>query len=186
MVALTGLWLPIVVSAVIVFILSSILHMVLPLHRADYQKLPDEDKVMEALRAAGVQPGNYHFPHCSSPAEMKNSAFLEKMKKGPVGLMNVLPSGPMNMGKYLGQWFALCLVMGIVVAYVAGRTLAPGASYLSVFRIAGTVAFIGYAGGQVSDSIWKAQRWGATFRHVFDALLYGLFTGGTFGWLWPR
>ncbi len=186
MVELTALWMPILLSAVIVFVASSILHMVLPFHRSDYQKLPNEDKIMDALRAAGVQPGNYHFPHCSSPAAMKDPTFVDKLKQGPVGLLNVIPSGPPNMGKYLVQWFVLCVVMGIFVAYLTGRTLAPGAHYLTVFRVAGTVAFLGFAGGQLSDSIWKGQRWSTTFKHVFDSLIYGLLIAGTFGWLWPR
>ena len=187
MVELTALLMPIVVSAVIVFVASSIMHMVLPLHRGDYQKLPDEDKLMDALRAAGVQPGNYHFPHCASHADMKNPEFQEKVKKGPVGLLNVMScGGSVSMGKYLAQWFGLCLVMGLFVAYLCGRTLSAGAPYLTVFRVAGTVAFMGYAGGQVSDSIWKGQRWSTTAKHVFDSLIYGLLTGGTFGWLWPR
>jgi hypothetical protein len=186
MVELTALWLPIVLSAVIVFIASSILHMVLPLHRSDYQKLPDEDKIMAALRAAGVQPGNYHFPHCASPKEMSTPEMMDKLKAGPVGLLNVIPSGPPAMGKYLAAWFTLCLVMAVFVAYLTGRTVAPGAHYLAVFRVAGTVAFLGFAGGQISDSIWKGQRWSTTCKHVFDSLIYGLLMAGTFGWLWPR
>lgn len=186
MVELTALWLPILLSAVIVFVASSILHMVLPLHRSDYQKLPNEDKIMEAMRAAGVGPGNYHFPHCNSPKEMGTPEMMDKLKAGPVGMLNVIPSGAPGMGKYLVQWFLFCLVIGVFVAYLTGRTLGPGTHYLAVFRVAGTVAFLGYAGGQISDSIWKGQRWGITAKHVFDALIYGLLTAGTFGWLWPR
>lgn len=186
MVELTALWLPILLSAVIVFVASSILHMVLPFHRSDYQKLPKEAELLDAMRAAGVTPGNYHFPFGGSPAAMKDPEFVDKMKKGPVGLMNILPSRPPNMGKYLVQWFLLCLVMGVFVAYLTGRTLPPGTHYLAVFRVAGTVAFVGYGIGQISDSIWRGQRWGVTAKHVFDGLVYGLLTAGTFGWLWPR
>ncbi|MGH9793196.1 MAG: hypothetical protein ACRD5G_00360 [Candidatus Acidiferrales bacterium] len=185
MVDLTALWLPILLSSVIVFVASSVLHMVIPYHRSDYQKLPDEEKLLEAMRNAGVAPGNYHFPHCTHK-EMKSPEVQEKIKRGPVGLLNVIPSGPPNMGKYLGQWFLLCLLIGVFVAYVAGRTLAPGTDYLAVFRIAGTVAFVAYAGGQLSDSIWKGQRWRVTAKHVVDSLIYALLIAGTFGWLWPR
>ncbi len=65
MVSLTALWLPILLSAVIVFIASSIIHMVLPYHRSDYRQLPDEDKLLATLRAAGLKPGLYHFPFCT-------------------------------------------------------------------------------------------------------------------------
>jgi len=48
MVSITALWLPILLSAVIVFVASSIIHMLLPIHKSDYRKLPDEEKVMDA------------------------------------------------------------------------------------------------------------------------------------------
>ena len=92
MVALTALWVPILLSAVIVFVASSIIHMVLPYHRSDYKKLPDEDKVTAALRSAGVTRGMYVFPYCTHK-EMKSPEVVEKFKRGPVGLLTVFPSG---------------------------------------------------------------------------------------------
>ena len=63
MVPITALWLPILLSAVIVFIVSALIHMALPIHKSDYRKLPDEERVLDALRSAGVTPGRrYHFP----------------------------------------------------------------------------------------------------------------------------
>jgi hypothetical protein len=186
MVPIAALWLPIVLSAVIVFVASSIFHMLLPIHKSDYRKLPEEDRVLDALRAAGVTPGRvYSFPHCTHK-EMKSPEVAEKFKRGPVGLLTVIPSGPPAMGKYLGQWFLYCVFIGIFVAYLTGRTLGPGTHYLIVFRVAGTTAFLGYAVAQIQDSIWKGQSWSVTFKHVFDGLIYGLLTAGTFGWLWPR
>jgi len=186
MVPITALWLPILLSAVIVFVASSIIHMVLPIHKSDYRKLPEEGGVLDALRAAGVTPGpTYHFPH-TTHKEMKSPEVVEKFKRGPVGLLTVIRSGPPAMGKFLGQWFLYCLVISIFTAYLTGRTRAPGTHYLEVFRVAGTTAFLGYAAAQVQDSIWKGQPWGVTLKHVFDGLIYALLTAGTFGWLWPR
>ena len=108
-----------------------------------------------------------------------------KLARGPVGLVTIKPSGIPNLGAYLGTWFGFCLLVSLFVAYLVGRTLAPGAVYLAVFRIAGTVAFMGYAFGDFVDSIWKSQPWSNTFRAVFDGLLYALVTAGVFGWLWP-
>src|SRR5256886_15773372 len=140
MVPLTALWLPILLSAIIVFVASSIMHMVLPYHRSDYQRLPDEDKLLAALRAAGLKRGLYIFPFCTHK-EMKSPALIEKYKQGPVGMMTVLPSGPPVMPKFLSMWFVYCLIIGFFVAYLTGRTVTPGAHYLAVFRVAGTAAF---------------------------------------------
>lgn len=185
MVAIHTLWLPILLSAVIVFVASSIMHMVLPYHRSDYKKLPDEDKVSAALRSSGVTRGLYSTPYCTHK-EMKSPEMQEKFKQGPVVLITVFPSGAMNMGKYLGLWFAYCLVIGVFTAYLTGRVLVPGTNYLAVFRVAGTVSFMAYGVGQLNDSIWKGQPWSNTIKHFIDGLIFALLTAGTFGWLWPH
>src|SRR5205809_192263 len=113
MVPLTALWLPILISAVFVFVASSILHMVLPFHRSDYRKLPAEDETMAALRKFNIPPGDYLVPCAGTPKNMSNPEFLEKMNKGPVLHMTVLPSGPPTMGGSLAQWFVYCLVVGV-------------------------------------------------------------------------
>jgi hypothetical protein len=186
MVEITALWLPILLSAVIVFVVSSIIHTVLPVHKNDYKKLPDEEKVMDAIRAAGVTPGTYHFPRCESHKDMKTPEYQEKLKRGPNGILTLVPSGPPNMAKYLTCWFLYSVAIGVFVAYVAGRTLAPGTHYLAVFRIAGTVAFLCYAMAHTHNSIWKGEPWGNTFKFYLDGLIYGLLTAGVFGWLWPK
>ena len=185
MVPLTALWLPILLSAIIVFIASSIMHMVLPYHRSDYQRLPDEDKVLGMLRPIGLKRGLYVFPFCTQK-EMKTPAAIEKYNQGPVGMLTVFPSAPPAMPKFLGLWFAYCLLIGFFVAYLTGRTVAPGTQYLAVFRVAGTAAFLAYGLGHVTNSIWGGQPWSVTIKHVLDGLVYGLLTAGTFGWLWPR
>ncbi len=185
MVSLTALWLPILLSAVIVFVASSIIHMVLPYHRSDYQKLPDEDKLLATLRAAGLKRGLYVFPYCTLK-EMKSPAVIEKYRQGPVGMMTVFPSGPPVLPKFLSMWFGYCLIISFFVAYLTGRTVAPGVQYLAVFRVAGTAAFLAYGLGHLSNGIWKGQPWIVTIKEVVDGLVYGLLTAGTFGWLWPR
>jgi hypothetical protein len=186
MVYLTELWLPILLSAVFVFIASSIIHMVIGWHRSDYKKLPNEDQVLAAMRAETLAPGLYTFPHSASMKEMGTPEMQEKLKKGPVGTITIIPSGMPSMGKYLFSWFVFCLFISFVVAYLTGRVMQPGDSYLAVFRVAGTAAFLGYSAGEAVSSIWKGQRWGATIKHMFDGLIYALLTAGTFGWLWPR
>jgi hypothetical protein len=161
------------------------MHVVLKYHQSDCKQLPDEDKLLAAMRAAGVKRGFYMFPYCTHK-EMKSPAMVEKRNQGPVGMMTVVPNGPPNMAVYLMQWFGYCLLIGFFVAYLAAHTLASGTHYLEVFRVVGTAAFIGYGLSQVVNSIWKAQPWGMTIKEVIDGLIYGLLTAGTFGWLWPR
>jgi len=185
MVPLTALWLPIVLSAVIVFVASSIMHMLLPYHRSDYQRLPDEDNLLAALRAAGLKRGLYIFPF-GTHKDMKSPAMMEKYQQGPVGMMTVLPNGLPVMPKFLGMWFVYCLIIGFFVAYLAAHTVAPGTDYLAVFRVVGTAAFLAYGLGHLSNGIWKGQTWSTTIKEVVDGLIYGLLTAGTFGWLWPR
>jgi hypothetical protein len=185
MVPLAALWLPIVLAAVIVFFASFLMHMVLPYHRGDYRQLPDEGKALAALRSGDLKPGLYMFPFATHQ-NMKSPEMQEKFKQGPVGTITIRPSGPVVMGKFLGQWFAFCLVIGFFTAYVCAHTLTAGTDYLQVFRVAGTVAFMAYGLGNLANGIWKGQPWGMVIKEVVDGLVYGLLTAGCFGWLWPK
>lgn len=183
MVPLASLWLPIVLSAVIVFVASSIMHMALKYHQGDYRKLPDEDSVRAALR--GVTRGLYMFPFCKHQ-EMKSPEMAEKWKQGPNGILTIMPTGMPQMGKFLGQWFGYCLLLNFFIAYLAAHTLGAGTHYLTVFRVVGTAGFIGYGLGIISNGIWKGIPWSMVIKEVIDGLVYGLLVAGTFGWLWPK
>jgi hypothetical protein len=185
MVSVLSLGIPILVSAIFVFVASSILHMVLPFHRHDYQPVGKEDDVMEALRRFGIRPGDYLLPCPSSPAAMKDPKFIEKRAKGPIVVMTVMSSTSVSMGKSLAQWFAYAIVVSVFAAYVTGQALAPGADYLRVFQFAGTTAFLGYSLALMQHSIWYHRSWATTARSMIDGLIYGLLTAGAFGWLWP-
>lgn len=185
MTGLSALWLPILLSSVIVFVASSIIHMAPLWHKKDYPRVPNEDKVIDALRPLAIPPGDYMLPRAMSQAEMRSPEFAEKMKKGPNIVFTVIPNGPWSMAKNLTQWFLYSVVVGIFAAYVTSRALPPGAEYLRVFQLAGTTAFIGYALALWQMSIWYRRGWGLTIRSTVDGLIYALLTAGTFGWLWP-
>jgi hypothetical protein len=186
MVPILSLWAPILLSAVLVFIASSVLHMVLPYHRGDYKKLPKEDDVLDVIRRAGVTRGDYLAPHPSSPAGMKDPAFVDRMQRGPWLMMTVAPGGSVSMAAPLTQWFLACLVVSLFAGYLASRAVPPGGDYLEVFRFAGTSAFMGYSLAITQTSIWYKRSWATTIKTMADGLIYGLLTGGTFGWLWVR
>jgi hypothetical protein len=185
MIPVISLSIPILLSAVIVFVVSSIIHMMLTYHRTDFGKVPNEEEVMDALRKFNIPPGEYVIPCAGSPKEMGTPEFIEKTTKGPVAFMTVMKSGPPSMVKNLVQWFIYCIVIGIFAAYITGRALGPGADYLAVFRFVGCTAFIGYALALLQNSIWYKRPWSTTLKSTFDGLVYALMTAGTFGWLWP-
>lgn len=185
MVPLMSLWAPILVAAVLVFIASSVIHMFLGYHRSDVRKVGAEDDLMEAVRKAGLAPGDYLVPHAGSREGMKAPEFVAKVAKGPMVIFTVLPGGSLSMGKNLAQWFVYCVVVGVFAAYVAGRALPSGAEYLHVFRFAGATAFAGYSLALLQGSIWYGRSWGYTLKSMFDGLVYAALTGGAFGWLWP-
>lgn len=182
---LVDLWLPILLSAVGVFIASSVIHMLLPVHRGDYGPVPGEESVLAAMREAGVGPGTYMFPGCTSMKQMAEPEMVARFERGPVGYMTVLPNGPHAIGRSLLQWFLLSLGIGVLAAYVGHHALPPGAAGGAVLRIVGTVAIAGYALGAIQDSIWKGVPWRITMKFVVDGVVYGLVTAGCFAWLWP-
>jgi hypothetical protein len=185
MVSLLSLWLPILVSAVAVFLASSVIHMVLRYHRTDVGRLPAEDQTLAAIRTAGTVPGEYVLPYATM-AEMNSPEFIQKRSAGPVAVMTVLPGGPPAMGRNLAAWFVYALVVNLTAGYIASRALGAGpADYMDVFRFVGTTAFAGYGFGIWQQTIWWGRPWTTTLKSTFDALIYALLTAGIFGWLWP-
>lgn len=181
------LWLPIVVSAVLVFIMSAIVHTVFQYHNREWSAAPNQDALQAAIK--GAAPGLYNFPRPEDPKAAMSPEAMAKWAAGPSAMMTVFRPGPMSMPKMLGQSLALNLAVSFFAAYVAAHALAMGvdaAPYLTVFRVVGTIGFMAYAFGKAYDSIWFGMPWKSYGYVVFDSLLYGLLMGGAFGWLWPR
>jgi hypothetical protein len=185
MVPITSLLLPTLIAAVLVFVASAMLHMLLPWHRTDFRPVPNEDALMDALRPFSIPPGDYMVPCPGGPAAMKDPAFVAKMEKGPKAIMTVMPNGMPGMGKQLGQWFAYCLLVGFLAAYVAGRALPADADALNVFRFTATIAFIGYVVANWQNSIWYLRPWSTSFKNTVDGVLYAALTGASCSLLWP-
>ena len=183
-VSLTSLVLPILLSGVGVFIASFVMWMVLPHHRNDYGKVPDEDKLMGTL--GDLPEGQYAFPHCSGPEQMKDPAWVEKRNAGPSGMLMVLPRGPMKMGASMGTSFFFNVLVSLIVAYVATIGLKAGADAKGdVFRMTSTVGFLAYSAALAWGAIWYGHTWSSTLKSMFDGLVYGLLTGLIFMLFWP-
>lgn len=183
MIPIVALWLPIVLSAVAVFVVSFLVWMVFPWHKSDFAGVPDEPAAREALKDA--TPGQYVIPHCAKREDFGSPEHKKKLEEGPVAFLTVTPRGEPSMAKNLVQWFVWSLVVGGVVAYVTTRTLEPGTGYLPVFRVAGTTAWLAYSWASVQEGIWFGKPWGYVSKQLFDGLLYALVTAGFFAWLWP-
>lgn len=182
---LVSLWMPIVLSAIAVFVASSVIHMLLGYHASDWTKVPQEDAVQDALRPFKLAPGDYMLPRQDSMAHMNSPEFKAKLEKGPVLVLTTwTPTA--GMGTNLVHWFIYSIVVGIFCAYTAGLMAPPGTPYMLVFRVVGAVAFASYALALAQHSIWYHRRWSTTLLSMFDGLIYALLTAGIFGWLWPR
>ena len=186
MVTLPQLAIPIVLSAVFVFLASSVIHMALTFwHRGDLDKLPDEDRVMDALRPFGLRPGNYAMPLAYGMSEMKDPAFIEKMTKGPVAFLTVGPSGPPTMGKQLLLWFLYSIAVSTLSAAIAGALLGAGEDGHEVFHAVALSAFGCYGLGLFQESIWWRKKWSAMIKSAIDGVIYAVITALTFVWMWP-
>jgi hypothetical protein len=117
---------------------------------------------------------------------MRSAEFAEKLRKGPVMLMTVMPNGMMSMTRSLILWFLYLVVVGIFAACVAGTALPAGADFRSVFHHTGIVAFVAYAVALWQMSIWYRRAWSLTIKATLDGLIYAALTGITFGCLWPK
>jgi len=178
---IAALWLPILVSAIIVFVFSALVWMVFPWHKTDLAPVEHEDAVRNALKDS--RPGYYMLPFGKDPSDFKDPEFQKKCIDGPQAFITVIPNGLQTMGPKLAKTFVYYLFIGVICAYFVSRTLGSGGEYLEAFRIAGTVAFVAHGVAFVQDSIWFGRPWSLTAKNLFDALLYGLLTGGVFGWL---
>ena len=184
--ALLALWLPILLSAVVVFVISSLIHMLFKWHASDYAGLANEDTVRDAIRAGNPAPGHYVVPYCTDMKDMGSEAMLKKYREGPVGHITLAPSGPVNMGKYLGLWFLWSLAVAVVAAFLAANLLPMDHAHVrAAAKLVGALTFIAHGFGTVSESIWMARPWPASAKNLLDAALYGVGSGLVFLWLWP-
>ena len=181
----SDLWLPILIAAVLVFVVSSVMHMMLPIHKGDYRKLANEPELLAAMRTHSIAPGTYCFPCPSSMKDMAAPEMIEKYQQGPVGLMTILPNGVPTMGKSLVLWLLYTAVISVFVGYLATMGLDRGAAAMLVFRVTTTAALLAYGVPHLHDAIWKGQSWIITLKYILDGVIYSVVTGGVFVLLWP-
>lgn len=177
---------PVLASSVLVFLASWILHAVMKHHANDHAAVPDEDALRDALRPFDLPPGQYVVPKPAGAKEMASGEYRDKARNGPALLLTIVrPESLYDMRPGLAKWFGYCVLVAVLCAYLASRTLEPGADYLAVFRVVGAVSFACFAVGEFPRSIWWSQKWSTTLKTMGDGLVYALVSAGAFGWLWP-
>ena len=183
---LLSLWLPILLSAVAVFIISSLVHMVLKWHAGDYHGFANEDAVRATIRGGNAAPGHYVVPHCKEMKDMGGEAMQQKYREGPVAHVMILPSGVPNMGRHFTLWFLWSLAVSVVAAYLATRIFGlEHHSARAAAKLIGAVTFIAHGFGNVTESIWMGRPWSSTVKYIADAALYAIGAAFVFYWLWP-
>lgn len=180
---LLDMWLPILVSGVLVWIAGFLMWMLLGLHKNEWLELPDERGFMGAMLEMGVKPGQYAFPFSDNGKRMKDPEFQERMNRGPLGYARIWP-GPPNMGLFMAGTLAVNWVIAVFVAYIGSLAAFPESPYLAKFRVIGATAVAIYTLGRLPNDIWFRTPPASVGRNLFEGVVYGLLTAGTFAWLW--
>ncbi len=191
---LTELWLPIIVSAVAVWIAAAVAWTALPHHKKDFKKLPDESGFIAQLRAMSIPPGSYMIPMCSHSKGGMSEEAKRCMAEGPLGFIS-LWKPPATMGKNMVLSFCVYLGVSITIGYLAWVTLgtpdglsigaAAGHSFGRVFQITGTAGILAYVFAHIPGGIWFGTPARSILMNIIDGVAYGCITGAIFAWLWP-
>jgi len=184
-VAITQLWMPILLGGFLAWMASAVIHMLFKYHDKDYKELANEDEVSDALRNGSPAPGLYTMPYCIDMKKMAEESMVSKFNRGPVAMISVFNNGMPPMGKHMLQQISYFVIGGLFIAYLACLAIPAGADYMQVFRFVAATGFVTYGWAVIPFSIWYGHPWANTARFLLDALFYGLITAGCFAWLWP-
>ncbi|MGH8049552.1 MAG: hypothetical protein ACREPB_02720 [Arenimonas sp.] len=182
---LSQLWLPILLTAVFVFIASSLIHMVFKWHNSDYKKLNNEDEVGAAIRAGNHAPGQYVLPHCMDMKEMQNEAMIRKYNEGPIGFITLRKNGVPGMGQALMLWFVFTLLIAAAAALITLTSVGLQAHPHLAAHSVGTISLLAYCGGSIQQGIWMGRPWGSVMKDLLDGLIYASISAFTFMYFWP-
>lgn len=184
MVSLASLWLPILVSSVAVFVLSTAVCMALPHHKNDWKRLADEEGFLDAVRGQMLAAGMYMYPSYS-PGDMKSPESKARWARGPWGLLIVRPGEP-SMGRLMSAWLLFMVVVAVFVAYVVGHGNGPGTDAWRIFRVTSAMAWIVFGGAAIPGFVWDGKPGSYAAKAIVDALFFALAMGAVFAWMWPK
>lgn len=179
-----SLWLAVILSGAAVWIASALGWMLVGHHGRDWDRLPEEPKVLDTLRNLGIPPGSYGFPYMASHKEANTPEGREKWAKGPLGTIRIW--GPTNMGKNMALTALLFLVVSGLIGFQASLCLPRGAGFVKVFQVTGIAGVLAYSFAFIPGDLWFQAKLRATFMNVVDGIVFGLITGVVFATLWPK
>jgi len=185
-VLLSQLWLAILVTSILCWIASSLIHMLFKYHNADYSELPNETQVSAALGAENPVPALYTLPHCTDMKQMGEEAMQKKFADGPVAMIIVMPNGMPPLGKLLGLQLAFFIIGSTLITYLTTMAIPSDGEYMDVFHFVFIAAFLTYSWAQVPHSIWMGQPWSNCLRYFIDAIIHAAVSAATIAWLWPN
>ena len=177
---LINLWLPIILSAVALWVASSVFWTALPHHNQDFDPLPDEDAMMKSVTQLEIPPGRYLFPYPYHPGADRK-ALMEKYTQGPRG--SLVTWDMPNMGKNLGLTFVYFLLISAVTAYVAWAAIGgqEALTFSKVLQIVGGIGVLVFCSSGQLHAIWFPRR---MIMEFVDGIAYGLIIGLIFASLW--
>lgn len=188
---LTQLWLPILVSGVVVWIASAIFWMAIGHHNKDRDTLPAgaDRELMATISRLNIAPGSYSFPDFSQvdkslPPKERRAAQKALYNTHPQGLLRVWR--PINMGRNMALTFLFYLVSSTVIAYLAWAALPHGATFAKVFQVVGTAGVLAFTFASFPGDLWFQEKRRAMVMCLIDGVVLGLIAGAIFAWLWPR
>jgi hypothetical protein len=181
---LIPLWLPILLSAAAVWIISTIVGMALPHHKQDWIGLPDEGGFMDYIRRSGIKPGNYLFPDFRTREALKSEKVEKALKEGPVGHLSVWQT-PVTMGGKMVATFIVHLVVSTLIACLTRVALPGAAPFAKVFQVAATAGILAYSFSFIPNALWFGAYKRTIVASIIDGITFGLVTGAIFAWRWP-
>ena len=180
-VELIALWFPILLTTVALFFSGFLCWAVLPNHKPDWRKLPNESEFLDKMAEMDIPAGNYAYPHAMDQQSMESDDYKKALERETFGTVQVW-GGPPKMGPNLACQVGFLLVTNFCLAYLSTLALGTDAGFMDVFRFVTTAAFLTYTAAVVPGTIWFKNR---LTGYLIDGVVQALIAGAIFGWLWP-
>jgi hypothetical protein len=143
-----------VLGGIVVFIWGAITHVVLPLGEMGIQNLPNEEAIVEELKAGIPEPGLYFFPGMDTSRELtveEQQAWEAKYTAGPTGILVYHPAGTQPLSpKLLLTELVADIAAALLAAFILAQTVGSFALRVLLVGLMGIVAWF-----SISVSYWN-------------------------------